>query len=304
MKAGILYAIAAYALWGLFPIYWKSMQTVPATEILCHRMVWSLVVMVVILGIKKRWLWLRRAVTDPATLITFLGTASLLAVNWFTYVWAVNSGHLIEASLGYFINPLFTVLLGVLFLRERPRFWQWSAIVVATCGILFLTMKYGAFPWIALVLASTFGIFSLLRKTTSLDTIEGLSLETMILFIPAVAYLLYLEHADMASFVHAGTATTILLSLAGLVTLLPLLFFVTAARKITLTNLGMLQYIAPTFQFLLGVFVYGEPFTRTRLIGFIIIWIALLIYSVESFLVGSKKRTASVELEGIPREIA
>ncbi len=303
MRTGILCAIGAYALWGLFPVYWKAMRSVPATEILCHRMVWSLVVMLVILGSRKRWQWLRRAVTDPITRVTFLGTASLLAINWFTYVWAVNSGHLVEASLGYFINPLLTVLLGVVFLRERPRTWQWVAVLVAASGIMFLTLRYGAFPWIGLLLAATFGTFGLLRKTTSLDTMEGLSLETMIFFVPAVTYLLYLEHTGNASFGHMGLAVTVLLSLAGIVTILPLILFVTAARRITLTNLGLLHYITPTLQFLLGVFVYGEPFTGTRLIGFSIIWTALLIYSIEGIAEGKRRRAAAVRRKAAPGEI-
>lgn len=287
---GIYYAVGAYALWGLFPIYWKAIQTVAAREILCHRMVWSLMVIVIMLSYKKHWKWLQNAITKPVTLITFLCTACILAINWLTYIWAINSGYIVETSLGYFINPLVNVLLGVIFLRESPRFWQWIAIMIATGGVLYLTVGYGAFPWIALTLAFTFGTYGLLRKTASLNALEGLSMEIGILFLPALAYLIYLEHAGIASFGHTQMLTSILLTFAGVVTALPLLLFASAARRITLTTLGLLQYIAPTLQFLLGVLVYGEIVTKSRMTGFVAIWIALFIYSIEGIIEGKRRK--------------
>jgi chloramphenicol-sensitive protein RarD len=287
---GIHYAVVAYVLWGLFPVYWKALQTVSAREILCHRMVWSLMVIVIMLRYKSHWKWLQNAITNPVTLITFLGTACILALNWLTYIWAINSGYIVETSLGYFINPLVNVLLGVIFLRERPRSWQWMAIMVAASGVLYLTVGYGVFPWIALTLASTFGTYGLLRKTASLNALEGLSMEIGILFLPALAYLLYLEHVGIASFGHTQILANILLPFAGVVTALPLLLFASAARRITLTTLGLLQYIAPTLQFLLGVFVYGEIVTKSRMAGFVAIWIALFIYSIEGIIQGKRRK--------------
>jgi chloramphenicol-sensitive protein RarD len=281
MNTGFLYAVGAYALWGILPIYWKFLQTVPALEIICHRMAWSALSVGAVLGVRRHWGWLRDALSSPVTLATFLGTGGLLAVNWLIYVWAVNAGNIVETSLGYFINPLLTVVLGVIFLRERPRRWQWAAISIAAVGILYLTFQYGVFPWIALTLAFTFGFYGLLRKTASLTAIEGLSLETAFFLLPAFAYIVHLELAGDGSFGHEGASITILLGMTGITTILPLFLYVSAARRITFTNLGILHYIAPSMQFLIGVFVYGELFTRSRLIGFVIIWLALVIYTID-----------------------
>jgi chloramphenicol-sensitive protein RarD len=264
-------------------------------------MVWAAITMFIVLSVIHHWQWLLGAIKSPLTLLTFSGTACLLSLNWLTYVWAVNSGYIVETSLGYFINPLLTVLLGVIFLKERPRLWQWIAIAVATTGILYLTFSYGLFPWIALTLAMTFGLYGLLRKTASLNASEGLWLETTILFFPALVYLLYLESLQVASFWHAGTFTSLLLLLTGVATILPLFLFVAAARRITLTSVGILQYIAPTLQLLLGVFVYGETFTKTRLIGFLFIWLALLIYSIDGIITGRNREKRSAKLEHITR---
>jgi len=280
-KSGIVSAIGAYALWGLLPVYWKAVQAVPALEILCHRMAWSFVFVALILAWKKHWAWLRRVRESPVVLVTFLGTSSILALNWFIYIWAVNAGHLVDTSLGYFINPLLSVLLGVLFLRERLRPWQWTAVGIAACGVIYLAVSYGAFPWIALALAVTFGFYGLLRKAAPLDAIEGISMETAFMFLPALTYLIYLECMGKASFGHATALTNVLLALSGVVTALPLILFTYAAKRVTLATVGILQYIAPTGQFLLGVLAYGEEFTPTRLVGFSVIWVALLLYSLE-----------------------
>ena len=289
MKNGILAAIGAYALWGMFPVYWKSIQAVPSVEVVCHRMVWSFAFVALLLVGKNQWEWLRRARKSPTTLITYVGTSCLLALNWFTYIWAVNSGHIVDSSLGYFINPLISVLFGMLFLGERLRSWQWVAILVALGGVIFLTLGYGAFPWIALTLAITFGLYGLLRKTASLGALEGLSLEMTVLFLPALVYLVHLELVGTASFGHAGTTTSALLAFTGIATALPLIWFASGARKVTLATVGILQYIAPTLQFLLGVLVYGEIFTRTRMVGFGAIWSALLIYSIEGVVEGRRQ---------------
>ncbi len=279
---GLLYGVAAYTLWGVLPIYWKLLQGVPTSEILVHRIIWSLVFLLLLLALRRQWSWiipLRRA---PRTLAILATAAALLAVNWFTYIWGVNSGLIVETSLGYFINPLINVLLGVLLLHERMRPGQWIAVSVAGAGVLYLTLSYGSLPWIALILAFTFGFYGLLKKKVPLGPVQSQSAEMAILFFPALTYLLLLFNKNQASFGQSSLLTTVLLVASGAVTAVPLLLFAAAAQRIPLSTIGILQYIAPTMQFLIGVFIYGEIFTTERLIGFCIIWIALLIYTLES----------------------
>lgn len=297
MNRGILYGIGAYALWGLLPIYWKALQNVPAAEILANRMVWSLAFVLVVLALKKEWGWLRPSLHNPRILITYFITACILAANWFVYIWSVNHNFIVETSLGYFINPLVSVLLGVVFLHEKLRWGQLGAIAIAVIGVVYLTYGYGAVPWIALTLAFTFATYGLLRKTGSLDSSQGLTMETAVLFLPAFAYLLMLQNQGSSAFAQGDPQTTLLLIGAGLATGIPLLLFGAAARRITLTNLGLLQYIAPTLQFMLGVFVYGEAFTQARLIGFSIIWFALAVYSIEGLLHNQHKNKQTISLK-------
>ncbi|MFN8569238.1 MAG: EamA family transporter RarD [Kouleothrix sp.] len=284
MNKGMLYAVGAYIFWGFLPVFWRALHDLPALEILSHRVVWGLVVALVLVSYRLRWGWLGPVLRSRRTLLTFTASALLLSFNWFVYIWAVNAGYIVETSLGYFINPLVNVLLGVLFLGERLRIGQAAAIVIALAGVLDLTMQYGALPWIALLLAGSFGGYGLLRKTAVLGSLEGFTLETIVLFLPALAYLLYHEWLGRATFGHAGVGTSLLLACAGIVTAVPLLLFASGARRITLTTLGILQYIAPTIQFLLGVLVYHEALSLGRLIGFCIIWLALVIYTTESLL--------------------
>jgi chloramphenicol-sensitive protein RarD len=298
MNKGILYAAAAYILWGLLPIYWKLLDEVPAIEILSHRMVWSLLFVGLLLAYRRHWGWLRPALRNRRIVLTFLVTAVVLSLNWFVYIWGVNSGHIVETSLGYFINPLVNVLLGVIFLRERLRPGQLIAIVLAVAGVLYLTLSYGAIPWIALTLAFSFGLYGLLRKTAALASTEGLFLETALMFLPALLFLLFLEWQGMAAFGHLNLLTTFLLAFSGVATGLPLLLFAAGARLITLTNLGLLQYIAPTLQFLIGVVIYNEDFSRARVIGFTIIWVALLVYTAESLLTYRARRLHPVHQSG------
>lgn len=281
MNKGIFYAAGAYFLWGLLPLFWKALQTVPATEILGHRMIWSLVFVAGLLTLRRQWHWLRTALRDRRTLITFTATGFVLGINWLTYIYGVNAGFVVETSLGYFINPLVSVVLGVVFLQERLRVGQWTAVLIAAAGVIYLTISYGTLPWIALTLAFSFGTYGLLRKTAPLNALEGLTLETAVLFPIALTYLLFLEFSGQAAFGHAGWSTSLLLALSGVVTAVPLLLFTAGARRIKLSTIGLLQYIAPTLQFLLGVFLYGEPFTTQRFIGFSLIWLALLIYTGE-----------------------
>lgn len=261
------------------------LQAVPAIQIMFHRVVWSFLLFAALILIRKEWGKLKAAVSAAKTLGVYVFAAGLLATNWLVYVWGVNTGHVVETSLGYFINPLVSVALGVVFLRERLRPMQWVPIGLVAVGVLYLTVQHGTLPWIALALAFTFGIYGLLKKISPLGALYGLTLETAILFLPAVGYLFYVESQGNGSFGHTGWEPTLLLVLSGVVTSVPLLMFATAARSIPLSMVGLLQYIAPTCQFLLGVLVFGEPFTQVRLVGFGIIWIALLIFTLEGYLV-------------------
>ena len=282
MNKGVLAGIGAYSLWGLFPIYWRLLEQDPAIEILAHRMVWSLVFMAIILTVQKEWGWLGVVLRNRRTVMIYTLAAILLALNWYTYIWAVNAGFVVEASLGYFINPLVNFLLGVVFLREKLRLGQVAAVIMAVLGVIYLAVNYGSLPWISLVLAFTFGTYGLIKKTAALESMHGFSLETIVLFLPALGYLLYRNAAGVGAFGHQGLLITSLLALAGPVTSIPLLLFGYSARRIPLSMLGFIQYITPTLQFLLGVFVYFEPFPKARLVGFCIIWLALLVYSIES----------------------
>jgi chloramphenicol-sensitive protein RarD len=282
LNRGVLYAIGAYLIWGFLPIYWKALKQVPPLEILNNRVVWSLIFLTILISVRKNWAPLRQAVTRPRVVLVYGVAACLLAVNWLTYIWGVNSGYIVETSLGYFINPLVSVLLGVLFLREKIRPLQWLPIGMAAAGVLYLTFSLGSPPWIALVLAFTFALYGLIKKTSPLGSLHSLTLETGILFVPSLLYLVYAAQQGMGGFGQYSTQTNILLVSTGVVTAVPLLLFGAAARSINLSLLGLLQYIAPTCQFLIGVLVYQEPFTQTSLIGFCIIWAALALYWLES----------------------
>jgi chloramphenicol-sensitive protein RarD len=284
MNKGLWYAVGAYLLWGLLPIYWKALQTVPATQIVAHRMVWSLVFVGILFIFRSRWSKFYQTARNKKVLLIYFAAGAILALNWLTYVWGVNTGYVVETALGYYINPLVYVLLGVLLLREKLRSWQWVAVSVATAGVLFLTFVYGSLPWIALALAFSFGFYGLVKKMAPLNALDGLFLETALLFLPALFFLFYQEKSGLGAFGHAGLTITTLLVFTGVATGLPLLLFSAAARRIPLTTIGILQYIAPTLQFLLGVFLYGEEFNQTRLIGFSLIWLALIIYSIEGVL--------------------
>ena len=277
MKKGIWYAIGAYIAWGVFPIYWKLLHKVPALQLIAHRIAWSFVFLAIIIIVTRQGKSFRSTLTRRVFLI-YLAAAVLLSINWLTYVWAVNAGFIVETSLGYFINPLLSVLMGVIFLRERLRPWQWVPIGLAAAGVLYLTFAYGALPWIALTLAFSFGIYGLVKKTAPLGSLYGLTLETGILFIPAVGFLVYLQTVGQGAFLNSNALTDLLLVGAGLVTTLPLLMFASAAQRIPLSLVGVLQYIAPTLQFLIGVLVYKEPFDQSHLIGFGTVWLALILF--------------------------
>jgi chloramphenicol-sensitive protein RarD len=281
MNRGIAYAFFAYVIWGLFPFYFKALEQIPAYEILVHRMAWSLLFITVILCARRHWAWVRPALRDRHLIARFCASAVLLSANWGIYIWAVNTGHVVEASLGYFVNPLVNILFGYVFLRERLRPRQWCAVLLAALGVAWLTRCNGAPPWISLALALTFGGYGLLRKTAKLGTLEGLALETALLFPVAIVALTIMGLAGTSHFMHASLRIQLLLAAAGPVTAVPLLFFGAAARRIPLSTLGLIQYVTPTLQLLTGVLIYGERFGLDRAVGFGVIWIALALYSLE-----------------------
>jgi chloramphenicol-sensitive protein RarD len=293
MNRGIAYASAAYLLWGLFPIYFKALQQVAPLEILGHRIVWSLALCALLLLALRRLQWLADLRRQPRVLAWFAASSVLVAANWFVYIWAVNAGRVVDASLGYFINPLVNVLIGAAFLHERLRRAQWLAVAIAAAGVAWLTWQAGAVPWIGLVLALTFGLYGLLRKTAALGAIEGLSLETLLLTPLAAAWLLWLAHAGASGFVDGDAATRLLLLAAGPVTAVPLLLFAAGARRIPFSTLGLLQYLGPSLQLLIGVWLYHEPFAE-RVPGYVLIWIALAIFSVEGLAQGWRSRARAV----------
>jgi len=274
------------------PIYWKALKAVPAPQIFSHRIVWTLVFVVILVAYGNHWNWLNWVRKQPKTLITIFSMACLLTVNWLTYIWAVNAGYIVETSLGYFINPLVSVVLGMIFFGERLRLWQGVAVGIAFMGVLYLTVNYGTLPWIALTLAFSFGFYGLLKKKVPLRAVNGLSLEMSVLVFPALGYLIYQDQLGVGAFGRIDIPTTVLLTLTGLATGLPLLLFSAAAQKIPLSMLGILQYIAPTLQFLVGVLIYHEAFTQVRMVGFSLVWIALLVYSIEG--VVTRRRAAAL----------
>jgi len=278
MHTGLLAAALAYIIWGLFPLYFRQLSHIGSLELVLHRSVWSLAFVALLLLAQRRWRWLGAALKQPRQVAVFALSALLLSCNWLLYVWAVNHGRVLESSLGYFINPLFNVLLGVLLLGERPRPVQWLAIGIAAAGVLWLTWLAGAPPWIALALAGSFGLYGLLKKLAPLGALEGLSLETLLLAPLTVPALWWLSHHG-GSLEQASLGTWAWLLAAGPLTAVPLLLFAYGAQRIQLGTLGLLQYLGPTLQFLIGVWVFHEAFTLQRGVGFLFIWTALAVYA-------------------------
>ncbi|MFJ7567592.1 EamA family transporter RarD [Herminiimonas sp. NPDC097707] len=281
MNPGILYAFCAYVIWGMFPIYFKSLQEIPPLEVLMYRMVWALVFLAIVLSVRRQWSWLKPVLRQPRVLAGFTASALLLSSNWYLYIWSVNNDRVIDASLGYFMTPLVNVLLGSMILGERLRRLQWMAVGMAAIGVLWLTWQNGQPPWVSLLLGITFGLYGLLRKTASLGTLEGLSLETMLLLPLAVVSLLLMTAQGAHGFSDASTSTKWLMLASGPITAIPLLLFGAAARLVPLSTMGLMQYITPSLQLMIGIWLYHEPFGEARLIGFAAIWIALGLYSLD-----------------------
>jgi len=283
MNKGIVYAFWAYFLWGLFPLYWKQLQQVPAIQLIGHRILWSFILLVATILVTQRFGDWRKSIRDRRVLGIYLVSGLLVSVNWLVYVWGVNEGFIVESSLGYFINPLISVLLGVFILRERLRSFQWLPVVLAAIGVVYLTIIYGRLPWIALTLAMTFGLYGLVKKLAPLSALYGLTLEMTWMAIPALVFLTYQTWIGKGAFLNSNVQTDFLLVATGLVTTIPLILFSMAAQRVTLTVIGIMQYIAPTLQFLLGVLVYHEPFTKSQLVGFGFVWLALIMFWVEGY---------------------
>ena len=272
---GLLNGFAAYGMWGLVPLFWPLLKPAGAAKILAHRMVWSLVFVAVALVFVRRWAWAGELLRQPRRLALITVAAAVITVNWGVYIWAVNAGHVVEASLGYFINPLVTIAMGVLLLKERLRPVQWAAVGIGAAAVLVLTVGYGQPPWISLTLAFSFATYGLVKKKVNLGGVESLAAETAIQFLPALGYLLWLGSNGDLSFASEGPGHAALLASTGIVTALPLVCFGAAAIRVPLSTLGLLQYLAPVFQFLLGIFYFGEAMPPERWAGFALVWLAL-----------------------------
>jgi chloramphenicol-sensitive protein RarD len=304
MRKGVWLAIGAYAIWGLFPIYWKWLHAVPPLQLLAHRIVWSFVLLAIVLTVVRQWRAFRAEAFHWRIIRMYFVAGVLLSINWGVYVWAVNAGYIVEASLGYFINPLLSMLLGVLILHERLQRLQWLAVGLAAAGVIYLTLVSGAPPWIALILATSFGLYGLVKKMAPLGALHGLSLETGVIFAPMLLYLILAEANGQGAFLHTDGVTTLLIIGAGIVTVVPLLMFASAVRIIPLSLIGILQFITPTMQFLLGVVIYGEAFTRTQFVGFGLVWAAVILFTTENFWTRRQAALRSAEIKTHTREEA
>ena len=287
---GLLAAIGAFTLWGLLPLYLKALAPASPVEILCHRIVWSVVATFLLLLMGRKAGKLRHLFLDKKVLLPVILSSILISGNWVTYIWAVNNDFIVEASLGYFINPLVNVLLGMFFLKERLRRGQWLAVFFAFSGVCYLTFFYGQFPWIALFLAFSFAFYGLLRKISPLPSIEGLCMETTLLSVPAIFVLIYLALQGQADFIHQDNTGRLLLVGTGIITSLPLILFAFAAQRMPLSTLGIVQYLGPTLQLCIGIFVYGENFPAKQMAGFGLVWCGILFYAAEGIVVRLRRQ--------------
>ncbi len=287
-NVGILYAIGAYACWGLFPIFWKQLDHIPILEIVMQRMVWSYLLIIGLIVVMGQFRPFISYLKQPQLLARLFIASLLMSLNWAVFIWAVNDGQVVESSLGYFINPLFSVLLGVVFFSERLRAVQSLAVFIAFIGVASLVINHGKLPMVSLALAITFSLYGVIKKTVSVPATHGMAIETLFMFVPAVGYVFYLSNTGQS---HWGqsTNTDVLFILSGLFTLIPLVLFALAAKKISLTALGMTQYLAPFSQLAIGVFIYHEPFGSERMLAFSLVWCALFIYSVDQIIHQRKK---------------
>lgn len=279
-KTGLLFGVSAYVLWGAFPLYWPLLEPASALEIVSHRAVWTLIFCIIILAITKSLRATHETMKRPKVAAKLFLTSILISINWLVYIWATNNGHVVEASLGYYINPLVMIGFGIVILKEKMRSLQWSAVGIATLGVLVLTIDYGRLPWIALTLAFSWGSYGFIKKQLGLGALEGLAIETLIASLPYLIYLIYIGQKGSGQFGN-GVGITILLISAGAITAIPLLLFNGSTTRLPLTVIGLLQYITPTIQFSIGVWVRHEDMPAARWIGFLIIWIALITLAID-----------------------
>ncbi|MCX4828701.1 EamA family transporter RarD [Streptomyces sp. NBC_00006] len=290
-RIGLLNGFAAYGMWGLVPLFWPLLKPAGAVEVLAHRMVWALVVVGIALLFVRKWGWARELIRQPKRLGLVTIAATVITVNWGVYIWSVNSGHVVEASLGYFINPLVSIALGVLLLKERLRPAQWAAVATGVVAVLVLAVGYGQPPWISLVLAFSFGTYGLVKKKVNLSGLESLAAETAVQFLPALAYLAWLTAQGRSTFGTEGVGHAALLASSGLITALPLVCFGAAAIRVPLSTLGLLQYLTPVFQFLLGIWYFHEAMPAERLAGFSLVWLALILLTWDALRTARINRT-------------
>jgi len=301
-RLGVLSGLAAYSLWGLFPLYFPLLEPAGGLEIVAHRVLWSLVFIGILLTALRNWSQVRALVTDRRRLLVLTGAAVFIAVNWLVFVYGVNSGQVVETSLGYFINPLVSVLLGVVVFGERLRRLQWVAVGIAAVAVTVLTVDYGRPPWIALALAATFALYGVMKKVVRVDAAPGLFVETALVAVPAAVVLSVLHSGGDGTFGNLGAGHTLLLVSSGIATAVPLLLFAAAARRIPLSTLGLLQYLTPLMQLAIGVFVYDEPMPPARLAGFVIVWVALAVFTADSLRharAGSRRAVAETVPAGL-----
>lgn len=292
---GVASATTAFLIWGLTPIYFKAIRTVPAFEILMHRIVWSCIFLILLVLLRGQWFEFKKTIKKGRTLLILLATTVIVASNWFVFIWAINQDKILQTSLGYYINPLINVVLGMIFLKERLRLLQTAAVLLAAIGVSYLTFQFGSLPWISLYLAFSFGFYGLIRKVAPVSALIGLTVETLLLLLPAMGFLVYFDSIGVGAFLRVNMKTDILLLCAALITAPPLLFFTTGARRLHLSTVGILQYIAPSSTFLLAVFIYHEPFKTAQLWTFVLIWSALFIYSTDSVLYYRKSSPLRVQ---------
>ncbi|MFI0821395.1 EamA family transporter RarD [Streptomyces sp. NPDC021098] len=298
-RSGLVYGFAAYGLWGLAPLYWPLLQPAGAVEILAHRMVWSLVIVGLVLLVLRRRSWIRPLLREPRRLGLVAVAATAISVNWGLYIWGVNSGHVVETALGYFINPLVSIGFGVLLLRERLRPAQWAAVGVGVVAVVVLSIGYGKLPWIALTLAFSFATYGLVKKRIGLDGLESLAAETAVQFLPAFGFLLFLQARGDSTFGSGGIGHSALLVSCGLITAVPLILFGAAAVRLPLSTIGMLQYLTPTSQFILGLVVFHESMPPERWAGFALVWLALALLTWDALRAGRRARRELAEAAGL-----
>ncbi len=304
-RRGLIYGIGAYGVWGVFPLYWPLLKPAGALEILASRMVWSMVAVVVLLAARKHWSWFAELRRSPRK-IALLGVgAALITVNWGTYIWAVNAGHVIETSLGYFLNPLVTIVFGVAVLHERLRPTQWLAVGIGAAAVIELAVTYGQLPWIALVLAASFGSYGLCKKLAQVPAQESMAIESGFQFLPALGYLIFIQADGTAAYGHAAWHVTLLLTFAGVVTLVPLLMFAGATNRLPLSTVGLLQFLAPILQLACGVFVVHETVPGSEWIGFGIVWVALVVLTWDGLRQAGRgpRSSAAADASGAPQPV-